>query len=110
MTVEPLLLTKLHIPAARPNLVARPRLVARLAEGLRLARRLTLVSAPPGFGKTTLIQDWITSSDHRAAWLTLDEGDNDPARFMRYLVAALGRPDERVGRAPPGAAFDALPQ
>jgi LuxR family transcriptional regulator, maltose regulon positive regulatory protein len=107
MTVEPLLLTKLQAPMARPNTVARPRLVARLVEGLRLARRLTLVSAPPGFGKTTLIQDWIATSDRRAAWLSLDEGDNDPGRFVRYLTAALSRADERVVRAssdlPPAA-------
>jgi len=110
MTVEPLLLTKLQAPVARPNTVARPRLVARLSEGLRLARRLTLVSAPPGFGKTTLIQDWIVGSDRRAAWLSLDEGDNDPGRFMRNMIAALSRTDERVGRAPPDLPLDAPPQ
>ena len=110
MTVEPLLSTKLQAPVARPNTVARPRLVARLAEGLRLARRLTLVSAPPGFGKTTLIQDWIAGSDHRAAWLSLDEGDNDPGRFVRYVIAALIRADERVGRTLLNDAPTALPQ
>ncbi len=86
-----LLATKLRIPEARPAQVARPRLLERLDEGLRLGRRLTLVSAPPGFGKTMLIREWLAASDRRAAWLTLDEGDNDPARFLRYLSAAAGQ-------------------
>jgi len=67
MTAETLLSTKLHVPPVRPDLVARPRLVARLEEGLRLGRRLTLVSAPPGFGKTTLIAEWAGATDRRVA-------------------------------------------
>ena len=110
MTVEPLLSTKLQAPVARPNTVACPRLVARLSEGLRLARRLTLVSAPPGFGKTTLIQDWVAASGCRSAWLSLDEGDNDPGRLMRYLIAALSRADEYVARASLNLAPIASPQ
>ncbi len=91
MSLDALLSTKLRIPDARPGQVARPRLVAQLAEGLRLGRRLTLVSAPPGFGKTTLIREWAMATERHPAWLALDEGDNDPARFVRYLAAALGQ-------------------
>jgi ATP/maltotriose-dependent transcriptional regulator MalT len=98
MTVEPLLSTKLQVPVVRPDLVARPRLVGRLSEGLRFARRLTLVSAPPGFGKSTLIHDWIAGIDRLVAWLSVDEGDNDPGRFLRYLIAALSQADARIGR------------
>lgn len=81
----PLLTTKLYIPPVRPNLVPRPRLIERLTAGLH--RKLTLVSAPAGFGKTTLLSEWASqriseSANGRAvAWLSLDEGDNDPARF-----------------------------
>jgi LuxR family maltose regulon positive regulatory protein len=88
----PLLAAKLYIPPVRPDLVPRARLIGRLDEGLRLGRKLTLVSAPAGFGKTTLVSAWVRAVREpplRAAWLSLDEGDNDPARFLAYLAAAL---------------------
>ncbi len=83
----PLLITKLFIPPPRPNVVRRPRLIERLNEGLH--RKLTLISAPAGFGKTTLVSNWLAECERRAAWLSLDEGDNDPARFLIYLVSAV---------------------
>jgi LuxR family maltose regulon positive regulatory protein len=85
----PLLFTKLYIPQSQPNKVFRPRLIERLNEGLEMGCKLTLISAPAGFGKTTLVSEWIVSCDRFVAWLSLDEGDNDPARFLSYLVAAL---------------------
>jgi LuxR family maltose regulon positive regulatory protein len=84
-----ILTTKLYIPPPRPNLVPRPRLVGRLDEGLRQKHRLTLISAPAGFGKTTLLSEWVAGDDRLVAWLSLDEGDNDPVRFWTYVVAAL---------------------
>lgn len=83
----PVLTTKLYIPRLQPNIISRPHLIARLNEGLR--RNLVLVSAPAGFGKTTLVCAWVGASACPTAWLSLDEGDNDPARFLTYLVAAL---------------------
>ncbi len=83
----PILATKLYIPPPRAKLVGRPRLVERLNEGLH--RKLTLIFAPAGFGKTTLVSEWAASSDCRVAWLSLDEKDSDPTRFLTYLVAAL---------------------
>ncbi len=83
----PILATKLYIPRLRPNVVSRPRLIERLNEGLH--RKLTLISAPAGFGKTTLVSEWVLGCQRPAAWLSLDEGDNDPTRFLTYLVAAL---------------------
>ena len=82
-----LLATKLHRPASRPDLVPRPRLAERLDEGRR--RGLILACAPAGYGKTVLLAEW--SRGHPAAWLSLDAGDNDPARFWRHAVAALDR-------------------
>jgi LuxR family transcriptional regulator, maltose regulon positive regulatory protein len=79
--------TKLYIPPPRPHAVLRPRLTGRLNGGLH--GKLTLISAPAGFGKTTLLSEWLTDCRRPAAWLSLDRGDNDPIRFLAYLVAAL---------------------
>ena len=78
-----------------PTLVSRPRLVARLSQGL--TQPLTLISAPAGFGKTTLVGEWIASCKRPVAWLSLDEGDNDPARFLMYLVSALQKIEANIG-------------
>ncbi len=83
----PILATKLYLPRLRPNVVSRPRLLERLNEGLH--RKLTLIAAPAGFGKTTLVSEWVAFIERPTAWLSLDEGENDPARFVAYLVAAL---------------------
>lgn len=85
-----LLATKLFVPRAHPDLVARPRLIARVIEGL--SRKLTLVCAPPGSGKTTLLLEWRSTPYGQKVplgWLTVDERDNDPNRFLSYLVAAF---------------------
>jgi LuxR family maltose regulon positive regulatory protein len=94
---ETLLRTKLFIPSLRPNLVPRQHLIERLKHGLQLGHRLTLISAPAGFGKTTLVGEWVAGCDRPAAWLSLDESDNDPARFLTYLVAALQTVAPNIG-------------
>ncbi len=90
-----LLKTKLYIPPVRSELVSRPRLVKRLNAGL--ARKLTLISAPAGFGKTTLVTAWLNSVERPFAWLSLDAGDNHPLRFWRYVVAALQTVNTAIG-------------
>ncbi len=85
----PILATKLFVPQPRPGIVTRPRLTERLNEGLANGGKLTVVSAPAGFGKTTLTNEWITQCGRPVVWLSLDEGDNDLTRFLSYLVAAL---------------------
>src|SRR6185437_7770996 len=102
----PLLETKLHVPRWRRSLVARPRLSERLSRGAESA--LTLVSAPAGFGKTTLLAEWLAvaaAAGRSVAWLSLDQRDNDPALFWTYLVAALN-----TGLPAIGAGALALPQ
>src|SRR5512136_2605255 len=84
-----ILATKLYIPPPRPRTVLRSRLVERLNEGLQYTSGVTLISASAGFGKTTLVSEWLASCKRPVAWLSLDEGDSDPTRFLTYLVAAL---------------------
>lgn len=85
----PILATKLFIPPPRPKVVLRSRLIKRLNENLSLARKLTLISASAGFGKTTLVSEWVAGCGRPVAWLSLDEDDSDPSRFLIYLVTAL---------------------
>jgi LuxR family maltose regulon positive regulatory protein len=84
--------------------VPRPRLIERLNAGLPgqsdgFARKLTLISAPAGYGKTALLSKWISQSDIQSAWVSVDEGDNDLARFLAYVVAALQTVESRVGES-----------
>src|SRR5437868_5159603 len=85
----PLLETKVYIPRRRHGLVPRPRLNERLKRGAEA--KLLLISAPAGFGKTTLLAEWLGAPVHgpAAAWLSLDQNDNDPASFWTYLIVAL---------------------
>src|SRR5215207_3329129 len=112
---DTLVSTKLRPFQTRPNLVARPRLIAKLEP--EAGRKLMLISAPAGFGKTTLLGEWAASrSDEQCvAWVSLDEADNDPARFLSYLVAALQTVEEEIGegvlsslRAPGSPPIEAL--
>jgi len=97
-----ILTTKLSIPPRRPDWVARPRLIERLDQGLN--HKLTLISAPAGFGKTTLIASWLHNLSERqqlaprVAWLSLEEDDNDPARFLTHFIAALQKIDRAAGQ------------
>ena len=109
------LTTKLYIPPTQPELVSRPHLIKKLNEGLH--RKLTLISAPAGFGKTTLVSDWIANlqldgekgsqsgnrtsgNKNRVAWLSLDEGDNDLDSFLIYFIAALQTVEPDIGLEP----------
>jgi len=94
----PILATKLYLPPPRPKIVLRPRLIERLNEGLSASRKLTLISAPAGFGKTTLVSEWIAGCKQPVAWLSLDEGDNAPTSFLAYLVAALQTIAANIGK------------
>jgi len=96
----PILATKLYIPRLRPHVVIRPRLIERLNEGLY--RKLTLIAAPAGFGKTTLVSAWVAGCDRQVAWLSLDKGESDPTLFLTYLVAALQTIASTIGEGVSG--------
>jgi LuxR family maltose regulon positive regulatory protein len=93
--LEQLLTTKLYIPQLSVDLVPRPQLYERLDECL--TRKLTLVSAPTGFGKSTLVTSWLSERDRPVAWLSLDQGDNDLVRFWTYLIAAIQTVHQEIG-------------
>ena len=98
---EDLLLTRLIPPHMHASLILRPSLFARLDKSFE--KRVTLVSAPTGFGKTTLVSQWLSQRqpDHPflSAWVTLDEEDNDPLRFWRYVLQAIRQSDETIGKS-----------
>ena len=89
------LATKLNIPSSKPNYIQRSHLIEQLNEGLY--RKLSLISAPAGFGKTTLVSEWAASCGRPTAWLSLDEGDNNLSRFLIYLISALQTISANVG-------------
>ncbi len=99
-----LLTTKFHIPLRRPGLIERPRLLKELQRGLDEHHKLILISAPAGYGKTTLIADWINNLQHemngpkiKISWLSLDEADNEPRRFLHYFLTAFQQADKSLG-------------
>lgn len=96
-----MLTTKLYIQPTRPELVPRPRLIERLNAGLQ--HKLTLISAPAGFGKTTLLSEWVSQSELAVSWVSLDEGDNDPIHFLSYLTAAIQTIEPSIGKGVLGA-------
>src|SRR5574339_638065 len=99
--------TKSFIPSWRAGTISRPRLIQRLYAGLQEGRKLTLVSAPAGYGKTTLAAEWIHNLQDQSraithvAWLSLDEGENDAVRFFGYLIFCLKSIDETLGEGTP---------
>jgi LuxR family maltose regulon positive regulatory protein len=106
--VQHLLATKYQLPPLPPKLIQRRRLLELLDHGLQPSMRLTLLSAPAGYGKTTLLRAWIHDRSLPAAWVSLDEGDNDPMRFTHYLLAAIhqGFPELEPPALPGGSASD----
>lgn len=116
----PILATKLYVPPHRTKTVLRPRLIERLNEGLTSCRKLTLISAPAGFGKSTLVSEWVAALSTsalplgeglgvRVAWLSLDEGDNDPTRFLTCLIVALQTIAANIGKGMLGVLQDPQP-
>ena len=114
---DPLIHTKLRLPFTRPGLVSRPRLQEQIVQGL--CGPLTLVTAPAGFGKTTLVASCVTGCGMPVAWLSLDRDDNQAGRFLTYLIAAFQAADPRIGseaaqlmsgiqQAPPEAVLTSL--
>ena len=94
-----LLQTKLYAPKIRPVLIPRPHLIEKLNQSLQLNHKLTLITAPAGFGKTTLVSAWAHQNNKSFAWLSLEESDNDLHRFLIYLVATIQTVDDNIGES-----------
>ncbi len=95
--ISGLISTKFHIPLIRGRMTPRPRLDARLEESLNPGCRLVLITAPAGFGKSTLVSDWLKNQDTHYAWLSLDSSDNEPRQFLSYFVSALQKINPSLG-------------
>lgn len=93
-----LLPTKLNSPPLRNKIVSRKALTDNISKGIESGGRLTLVSAPAGCGKTTVVNEWVKSTERFCSWITLDEGDNDPKCFFQYLLASLEKLDNSIGK------------
>ena len=93
-----LLKTKLYISPPGVDSIERPRLITLMNEGFKPGKKVTIVSAPLGYGKTTLVSGWLSGAGHNFAWVSLDQGDNDPVRFFTYLIAAFKTVQTRIGR------------
>src|SRR5262245_14925267 len=89
MTNHSIISTKVNIPRVRADVVIRPRILDILNEGLTRPSALTLISAPAGYGKTTLVTSWLRKTDHHLAWLSLEPEDDSFPRFVTYLIASL---------------------
>ena len=110
LEVGALLETKLYIPEWRPGLVSYPRPIELLCQGIE--HKLTLVSAPAAFGKTTVPAEWVegtTAGERPAAWVSLDQSDNDPALFWAYFIAALQTVQSGVGARALSSLYSAQP-
>src|SRR5512141_220071 len=92
-----LLSTKLRIPTLRQNAVSRPRLVGKLLSSLDQPEKFVLLAAPPGFGKTTLLSEFVVTLQSAIAWVSLDGADNEPVQFWTYIITALQSAGAQVG-------------
>jgi len=92
-----LLATKLNAPLLKDRTVRRKELTDKINKGIDCGSKLTLISSPAGSGKTTVVRQWMQTADFSVSWISLDEADNDPAVFFRYLIASLKKIDDKIG-------------
>lgn len=96
---ESLLITKLTAPQNRQNLIVRDELIRQMDEGFLTQPQIVVITAPAGFGKTTLVAEWLKTNHMKFAWFTLDKGDNDSSRFSQYVAASLQKASADIGKS-----------